>query len=256
MATAWQLIHRFSEDIDLKVAVSASTDNQASRKRREFRTEVLSRLQAAGYVLDGQPLIGNKSQFFRVSLLYGPQFPEAAGIRPGLRVEMTFGGTHRQPQIRPVRSLLSGALRAPPEVPGMLCVDPLETAADKLSALAWRTAARDRSAASDDPSIVRHLHDLAAMAATVSESDDFPPLARRLIAADARRSGDVHATGPHLLREMLPTIQGDPLWRRDYEQFVGAVSFGTDAERISFDQAVATCNRLVETLLEGSWTGY
>src|SRR5690242_21934483 len=39
----------------------------------------------------------------------------------------------------------------------------LETAADKLSALAWRVCARDRARPGDDPTIIRHLPDLAAL---------------------------------------------------------------------------------------------
>ena len=63
---------------------------------------------------------------------------------------------------RPIRSLIAAAQSQPPEVPSYPCVDPVETAADKLSALAWRDLVRDRSSAKDDPTIIRHLHDLAA----------------------------------------------------------------------------------------------
>jgi hypothetical protein len=56
------------------------------------------------------------------------------------------------------------------------CVDPVETADDKLSALAWRVPARDRTRADDDPTIIRHLHDLAAAAADVGREGSGPRL--------------------------------------------------------------------------------
>jgi hypothetical protein len=249
LATAWQLIHRFSEDIDFKVALKAGSASAERKIRSAYRDDVVAALTAAGFVLDGEPLIGNKSQFFRVSFHYGATFPEAAGVRPTLQVEMTFTGTHLPPTPRPVQSLLGRALRAEPEIRDLLCVDPVETAADKISALAWRTAARDRKSETDDPSVVRHLHDLAALAPMVGENLTLGPLARELLQIDARRTGDGDTDGLALLRAMLPKIVSDPIWRKEYEEFVGAVSFGPDDGRISFDQAVAACEGLVAKVL-------
>ena len=133
----------------------------------------------------------------------------------------------------------------------MLCVDPIETAADKISALAWRAAARDRSAATDDPSIVRHLHDLAALAPGVAPSPAFGPLARKILEIDARRTGDRDADGLSLLRGILPAVAADPLWRKEYDEFVGAVSFGPAADRLSFDRAMTACEGLVARVVAG-----
>lgn len=249
LAAAWQLIRRFSEDIDFKVSVAGDSPKQIADRRRSFRNEVVKRLEGAGFALDGEPLIGNASQFFRVSFHYGPKFQQTTGIRPGLQVEITFSGTHQPPQLRPVQSLIGRALKASPEVPSILCVDPVETAADKLSALAWRTAARDRAAASDDPTIVRHLHDLAALEPMAGGNVHFPPLARALLDVDAKRSGEKAPTGVALLSAMLPKIEGDPLWKGEYDQFVGSVSFGADAERIAYDDAIAACARMVNAVL-------
>lgn len=251
LSAAWRLVHRFSEDVDFKVTIDAPNAAAASRLRRAYRDEVVRRLVAAGFVLDGEPLVGNRSQFFRVSFHYGPTFPDATGIRAGLQIEMTFSGTLLPPLPRPVQSLLSRTLRAEPEIERLMCIDPVETAADKISALAWRAAARDRMSATDDPSIVRHLHDLAALAATVRQSTALSALASGLLHNDAARAGRGRAEGQSLLRAMLPTIEGDTLWRREYEQFVSAVCFGSDAERISFDQALAGCRELVTIVLDG-----
>lgn len=192
------------------------------------------------------------SRFFRAAFHYGAMFPVATGVRPALQIEMTFTGTLLPPTARPVQSLLARTLKERPEVPNLLCVDPLETAADKISAMAWRTSARDRNSETDDPSIVRHLHDLAALAPTVEQSHKLGPLARELLQIDARRAGNDNADGLALLAAMLPKIEDDPLWKAEYQQFVGAVSFGPDAERIAYDDAIAACARLVEAVLAQS----
>jgi hypothetical protein len=246
------MINRFSEDIDFKVGIDAPTPSAARTRRGKFRTDVLEALETAGFVLDGEVLVGNMSRFFRASFHYGAILPPAAGIRPTLQIEMTFGGTLVAPLARPVQSLLAQAAKAPPEIASMPCVDPVETAADKISALAWRAAVRDRSSDKDDPTIVRHIHDLAALAARASESSSFAELARKVLATDARRTGDPDADGLALLRAVLPTITGDRLWRIEYERFVDAVAYGPDADRIGFDPAIDRCAVLVRRFSTGS----
>lgn len=245
LAAAWQLIQRFSEDIDFKVAIDAANPSAARKIRSAYRENIIRALEHVGYDLDGEPLVGNEGRFFRAAFHYDAVFPPAAGIRAHLQVEMTFTGTHEPPVERPVQSLLGRALKTRPEVAALLCVDPVETAADKISALAWRSMVRDRNAPDDDPSITRHLHDLAALKPLVESSDRLQPLAYAILDVDAKRTKQKNIDGAGLLQTMLPKIMDDPLWRQEYDQFVGAVSYGSEDERISFDQAIEACRRLV-----------
>ena len=248
LAAAWQLIQRFSEDIDFKINVSAASPSAERRIRSAYRESVIEALNRAGYAIEGEPLVGNESRFFRASFQYDAVFPAAPGVRPHLQVEMTFTGTHEPPVVRPVQSLLGRALKTVPEVPAILCVDPVETAADKISALAWRTATRNRDAADDDPAVIRHLHDLAALMPLVETDKRLQPLARTILEADVKRTKQKGIAGVTLLRAMLPKITDDPLWRQEYDQFVGAVSYGSDDQRISFDQAIEACRKLAATI--------
>jgi len=249
LAAAWRIINRFSEDIDFKVVIDAPNPSAARTRRSKFRESVIEALVQAGFALDGDVLVGNMSRFFRASFHYRATLPPAAGIRPTLQLEMTFGGTLMEPAAHPVQSLLARAAKDPSEIASLMCVDPVETAADKIGALAWRTAVRDRKSSKDDPSIVRHIHDLAALAPVVEGSATFAPLARNVLAQDAGRTKIAGADGLALLRAMLPAITGDPQWRDEYERFVEAVSFGPDADRIGFDNAIAACGSLVSRVL-------
>jgi hypothetical protein len=69
-----------------------------------------------------------------------------------------------------VASFIAQYRKADPEVLSIARVDPVETAADKLSAFVWRMIIRDRMSKKDDPTIVRHLHDLAALEDAVGRS--------------------------------------------------------------------------------------
>jgi predicted nucleotidyltransferase component of viral defense system len=251
LAKGWGLINRFSEDIDFKAIVAAPSASAARKLRSTWRGKLITALSSAGFTLENEPLVGNASQFVRASFNYRPIEPVFGSLRPALKVEVTFRPPHLAATRRPIQSFINQAARREPEVSDLPCVDPVETAADKISALAWRTAIRDRASKDDDPTIVRHIHDLAALVETAGKDAQIVDLARTILTKDAVRAGSTNADGVELLRRMLPTITDDPVWRTEYEQFVQSMAFGPDAERIEFDEAIAKCEHLVERVLQG-----
>jgi hypothetical protein len=246
LSKGWELIKRFSEDIDFKVGepVPASA-SRARRERTAYRHRILDKLMSAGFELVEEPDVGNESRFFSADLAYGAEFGAGQGLRPHIRVEMTFQAPALSPVARPIGSLIAIAERQPPEVAGFPCVDPVETAADKPSALAWRVHARDRARPDDDPTIIRHLHDLAALEKQVFSAVRFPELVLAAAAADVGRGGDIEMSGdpPTMFAEMLRRLETDPLWAREYEDFVRQASFAGPGEVIDFTAALAACDR-------------
>jgi hypothetical protein len=152
-----------------------------------------------------------------------------------------------------VQSFVSHARQAAPEVVSIACVSPVETAADKLSALTWRLPARQRGAPKDDPTIIRHVHDLAALENVAAHSQDFCPLVLQLLNQDATRGMPL----PHIaalpptawMSYALQILREDLEYRREYEQFVTAMSYTPDDERLPFDDALAAVSRLVARVI-------
>ncbi len=84
------------------------------------------------------------------------------------------------PTERPIHSLVAQAQGHAPEVRTFPCVDPVETAVHKLSALAWRVCVRDRSSEKDDPTIIVNVRSLPATRALVDAySETSARVARR-----------------------------------------------------------------------------
>lgn len=258
LSKGWGLISRFSEDIDFKIAMPASATRQ---NRSTYRKMVLDALQEAGFSLcestddKPNPLIGNGSSFFRADFNYSSIFPLPTdrGLRPHLRVEMSFDTPALAPVQRPLQSFVAQAQRQPPEVAAFPCVSPVETAADKLSALAWRACTRDRQSNGDDPTIIRHLHDLAALEGQAAAAADFLPLLKQKAEADSNRGGGGAPTDPvDRFAAMLDLIRTDPLWAREYDEFVRQVSFASPDQQITFDFALDATSRLVARFIEAS----
>jgi hypothetical protein len=253
LSKGWGLIKRFSEDIDFKVRLGATTSRSQERKARStYRERIIGALTGAGFTLAGEPLKRDESSFFSAELFYPSLFATGPGLRPHIRVEMSLLPATLPPVARPIASLIGAAQGKPPEIAAFLCVDPVETAADKLSALAWRVHARRRGSTDDDPTIIRHLHDLAALRPAIAASGTFTTLVNRAMAEDDGRGGTAvtSSTPAHLLAGLLERLAADPLWATEYRDYVRQVSFADSGDLIGFDQALAALKDLV-VLLQG-----
>lgn len=129
------------------------------------------------------------------------------------------------------------------------CVSAIETAGDKLSALTWRILVRDRADEKDDPTVIRHLHDLAVLENTIIDAgNDFVSLAKESLEIDKnRRGGNVIADMliPDRLANALKILKEDGLYQKEYEQFVESMSYADEDELISFEEAVAALGRII-----------
>ena len=250
LSKGWDIIRRFSEDLDFKIAMPASASRSKDRNRRKvYRNHILAALTAAEFELSGEVLKGNEDRFFSANFAFTSLFEPARGLRPYLRIEMTFSPTSLPPIVRPIQSMLNQAQHQMPEVDAFLCVDPVETAADKLSALAWRVCTRQHGSMHDDPTIIRHLHDLAALASHIQAGSSFQVLVRQTTEADTGRGGGmVPIAAVDRFARMLERLHQEKFWAEDYEVYVRAVSFASLQERITFDQALARVEKLIAGL--------
>jgi hypothetical protein len=247
LSIGWSLIKRFSEDVDFKVAMpDAPSRSNAETQRSAYKRKVVNALGSAGFELIGKPFARNENRFFSADLAYRSEFVTAPGLRPHLQIEMTFQAPALKPVERPIRSLIAQAQGKGPEVPAFACVDPVETAADKLSALAWRVCVRERGSEKDDPTIIRHLHDLAALEARAAAAPAFAALVTKSACADTGRGGGKAPKDPKLrFLLMLERLSTDPLWADEYEEFVHSVSFAKPEEILTFSSALESVRRLI-----------
>ena len=248
LSIGWGLIKRFSEDVDFKVAMpEAPSRSKGEAQRRAYKRKVLDALVGAEFELIGKPVGRNENRFFAADLAYHSEFNIARGLRPHLQIEMTFQTPALAPVERSLCSLVAQAQGKEPEVPAFACVDPVETAADKLSALAWRVCVRERGSEKDDPAIIRHLHDLAALETRAATAPVFASLLTKSVNADTGRGGGRAPKDPaQRFALMLERLTTDRLWANEYEEFVHSVSFAKPDEMISFSTALESVRRLVE----------
>lgn len=248
LSKAFGLIKRFSEDLDFRMAFPGADVGRGERRAyRQLAIEAI-RANEDWTIEDDDIQSRNQSQFFSCLVRYSENFEFSSALRPYIKLEVTFLSPAVQAKVSSVRSFVSQARNDPPEAEGILCIDPVETAADKLSALTWRVLNRQRRSENDDPTLIRHLHDLAALEAIAVSDSNFPGLLKASFSKDIDRGGASSERDDMTAREQLSaaldSVVSDSEYRREYEQFVVAMSYAAEDETPSFDEALEAIHRL------------
>ena len=250
LSKGYGLIRRFSEDLDFKILLPKAGITRSSR--RHYRRAVVEAIRANDdWTLPDDDVVSrNESCFFRCQVGYPTTFAVAPELRPRLKLEVTFSRPALAPEDRPLRSFVAEARREDPEVPRLSCVAPAETAADKISALTWRVL---DPVAGHDPTLIRHVHDLAALEPHAMEHEGFPELLHQVLDADTTRRGApnpglVMLTPAERLVAALEILRNDGEHAANYQGFVRAMCYGNDNETPTFQAALEAVRRLGQRL--------
>ena len=249
LSKGYGLIKRFSEDLDFILILPEGITLSAG-KRRSFRKEMVSAIQSdERFSIDETEVLrGDSHRFFKIPIQYDRAF-DGSFLRPHLQLEMTFMELKRPTEQRRIRSIVSEVAQMEAELE-IDCVSAIETAGDKLSALTWRIIVRDRADKKDGPTIIRHLHDLAALENMIIDArNDFVSSSKESLDRDqSRRGGDIitNMSVTDRLAKALEILKEDGLYQKEYEQFVESMSYADEDELISFEEAVMALGRIID----------
>lgn len=246
LSKGYGLIRRFSEDLDFKIIMpSAGAHRDEWRKLRDQIVEAIDSCKEWA-IKDTT----KTETLFRCLVSYKNSFTHNKALRPDIQLDINFLSIAMPAEKKPLSSFVATAMKQPPEVAVMECVSPIETAADKLSALTWRVLTRDRTSAKDDPTIIRHLHDLAALEQLAIKSAEFSPLLASILDADIRRgSPPAHIKeldGQGRMKAALKVLSDDKVYTDEYKQFVSGMSYAAEGETPSFLDALNAMERLID----------
>lgn len=247
LSKAHGLIQRFSEDVDFRV-ISAE-DSPSRQKLSEFKNALINALREAGFKVS-DPVARDSNRYFTVDIEYDTLFDRHDALRPHIKLEVKVVSPQLPVKQMPIGSFLAKLANRAPEVKGIACIDPVETAADKLSALAWRIPNRMRGEANDDPAIVRHIHDLAALENLVKDDARFPGLVEASMQLDndtlLKNKPAFDLPNAEKFAQMLAILTQDAEYRKEYDQFVKGVSYAQDGTEPDFNTAMEAVKRLTQ----------
>jgi hypothetical protein len=249
LAKAYDLLQRFSEDVDFR-AIPSPEVPQNRKSLSRFKDAVIEELRQNGFAINADQIKArDENRFFSVELDYESYFARADALRPHIQVEVKVTNLQRPPIYLPVASFVGSASQHPPEIDRIACIDPVESAADKLSAIAWRITDRVRGGRHDDPSIVRHLHDLALLKDSALAAKDFSALVSVAMQEDDARAKNNPAFSGMTIAEkfnyMLHVLDTDKEYRPEYVRFVQAMSYAAEGKAPDFQAAIQAVHALV-----------
>ncbi|MBC3789246.1 nucleotidyl transferase AbiEii/AbiGii toxin family protein [Spirosoma utsteinense] len=247
LSKAHKLIERFSEDIDFRIVSPTLKGESASKTRKslsDFKHYLVDLLGQAFEVLHVDGRDGNRH--IMIYLAYPTVFGPSEPLRPHIKLEFTLSDLLLPGMLLPVSSFVNDIARQAPEVTQITCIDPVENAADKLSAIAWRIPSRVRGVDDQQPDVVRHLHDLAKLGNQALASPNFARLVKLTIERDAHRADGLGGlTLFEKFDQMLGILEDDPLYPREYDTFVHGMSYAQDAVVPTYTEAIEQVKRLV-----------
>lgn len=251
LSKAHKLIERFSEDVDFRVVAASLVGESVSKVRQalsDFKQYLVHLLEQAFEVLRVDSRNGNRH--IMIDLAYPTVFGPSEPLRPHIKIEFTLSNLLLPGVVLPVSSFVNDVARQVPEVARITCVDPVENAADKLSAIAWRIPSRIRGEEDRQPNVVRHLHDLAKLSSRALASPDFAYIANYTIERDANRGDGLRAlTTSEKLNQMLRILEDDPLYPKEYNTFVHGMSYAQHAVVPTYMEAIGQVKLLVNKVI-------
>jgi hypothetical protein len=248
LSKAHLLIRRFSEDVDFRVI--APHDQQNKSKLSKFKKAVLAHLHQSGFEIREDQIkaeAGNRQITFMFD--YPSYFPQGKALRPHVLIEISVRSPQNPAIPLSVASFVNSSYNRTPEVNRIACINPVESAADKLCALAWRIPIRKRGDEKDDPSLVRHIHDLALLKNQALADERFSVLVAAAMQVDENDRRAPSLAGLSIedkFRLMLERLESDPEYAIEYDTFVNGVSYAPAGNFPDFTTAMQGVRELVQ----------
>jgi len=254
LSKAHNLILRFSEDVDFRAITPGLVNENKSRQRKAlsgFKEAIIANLKTAFQIDEDKVFARNGNQFFSIEIDYPTLFSRADALRPHILVEFTVTDLGLPAIQLPVSSFINELTQQSPEVKSIGCTDPVENSSDKLSALVWRVPNRIRGQESDDPDIVRHIHDLSILSGYAIKHPAFKKLAIATIDRDDQRAPKISGLPLKAKFDNLLSILGsEKEYEKEYERFVMGMSYGPDGSVPSFHNAVEKIRATIDHILQ------
>lgn len=252
-------LQRMSEDVDIKLVVLPSANDETKSAMRQHRKKI--RVELAQILNDTEIFSVNSgniksrddNRYIMIPVEYTQNFTQAPCLRPFIKLELIE--TELLASYAPIAicSLHNEALQQPPEIHSFNTVELISTQAEKILSMLRRTASFSRNPErTDDDALVRHIYDTYHLQQSKSFIlKDLAKLISKGMKMDVLRYGRQHpefVENPiSELRYGLNEITTNELHKQRYEAFVKPMVFGA---YLSWDDALEVFSELATQTLD------
>lgn len=238
LSKAYNVIKRFSEDVDIKVI----SDSPLSRgQRRSLMKKITRTFEQHKYFNITNIKKRNEHQYLNFNIEYPKKNHENSPLRPSIKIELNFEKNLYPAEVQAISTIIDDFMKNKNHI-YMPCVSIKETSINKVSALMWRLS-KD-----SDPTLTRHLHDLSALESSILKNNKFRAFLIKVWEQDKSRSSDpvVFDSIDDQLDKLMKVIEQDKsIFEQNYNNFVDTMAFGDKVHIISFDQALKSLENII-----------
>lgn len=247
LAKAHRVIERMSEDCDFRIVLKDSgqkiSRDEKRKMLRNFRNMLISKLKTAGFFIDEDSIaVRNEGQFIAIRASYLSAFSHVDLLKPFILLEFFLSDVKIEPEKKPVTTLIQQVFGDKVNHPTFLIasIAVVETAAEKWVGLTRRIATSAYRKYYHDKNLVRHLYDLYQIDRNGYFSDEFYPLASRIVMEDREhyKSHNNHYYEDPIreIKCAIDTLHNSVEWRENWEQFTTTMVFSR--EKVNYSDAL------------------
>ncbi len=246
LCRAYKLIHRMSEDIDLKIV---GIDEPRRPELRHLRNLITQALLDAGFVFDPTNKLHresfNESRYTLFRLPYTHILQGDGVLRPEIKMEVSVWPLHYPSVALSLSSFVADAFGRNAEVVSIDCVSVTQTAAEKFVALTRRAAMEiSNENTVRDLSLIRHIYDLHIIRSHY-KMEEVAKVARIIMKQDAKifgnQSSSYHDNPQSETRMAISAIETDPHYSKSFDVFQRYMVYG---ESIDYAVCLTTLKEL------------
>ena len=244
LSKAYHRIQRFSEDIDFRIHTERPFTRAEKKAFCNFISDALDNKEDY-HIVSESIKKGNENNFFCFEIEYEKLY-DGSNLRPNIKAEFTFENLILPSTECEISSFIGKFINE--ESIKINCIQPIEVIANKFSALMWRVYIKDRTkplhTKENDPTIVRHLHDIAALEDLLYKKE-FVELLQKSFDTDKGRGGfDNNFTLLEFIKIALDKLTKDKIYQKEYADFVSSMSYTKDSEVIIFEKALENFKKI------------
>ena len=263
LSKAHCLIERMSEDADIKVVLTEAGRHLSRTKLRrylgdEVRARVGRALSGIGLVEElGKAVTLNEYRYQHSQWMYQRSYPETAGLRPNLQLELKLCAPAlpvERTSLYALADRFAGQSGSPFEVS---TISVAETQSEKVLSF-LRRFAQHRSGQMQqdwDTALVRHIYDVHCIFTrnpelVVVSAPAFAELVQGDVAEFGKQQPDFAADPLGVMEKALDQIGVDEQSRAEYEQNLLPLVYGSFKPH--FDEAFASFDKVARTFLSAA----
>ncbi len=241
LSKGFNLIKRFSEDLDFKVSGGQQLKQS---ERRKLCHDFVDSIKGMDCFLSVHHQNHNKYRKTEVEVEYPKLFETPLALRKNLKIELFFDNPVTDMLPREIQSFVDEYLSTDEKIE-ILCNNPFYIAADKFNAITWRIyAGKDEF----DYTNMRHLYDICALKETIEDLTKFRDKVINNFAIKDRQRVKEDISFADTIQKTITLLETDKKYREGYEKFVSSMSYASDDDEITYDQAIDFYKKLSNDL--------